>query len=883
VCPRTMQADSFMSGQTFPLQVRPKLPKKIARLEELGSNFWFSWHRPTRRLFNMLDRELWWSTDRNPKIFLRCVDQGILDSAATNETFLGAYRRVLVEFDSYQEQGLTAYKPAGLTDDDLVAYFCAEYGYHESFPNYSGGLGILAGDHCKSASDMRLPFVGIGLLYRRGYFRQRIDGNGNQIAEYPYVEAEDTPVTALKDADGRDIQVYCDFPDRRVAIKIWRVHVGRVPVLLLDTRIPENDEKGQEITRALYGGDEETRLQQEIILGIGGVRALRAAGMEPSVWHVNEGHSAFQILERIREHVVNGLSFAAAIEAVAAQTVFTTHTPVAAGHDMFPHDLLLKYLRPLIKELGVAEETVFELGRGEHGHEFDMTRLAISGARSINGVSRIHAGVSSEICRDVWPDIPPEENPIGYVTNGVHVPTFLHDDWTNLFEENLGSAWRYQLTDRALMQNIRDIPAGRFWYVSQRVKSEMLVALRERLQRQFARNQVSESHGQRMLKYIDPDNPNVLTIGFGRRFATYKRATLLFQDLDWLREIVDHDERPVVFIFAGKAHPADEPGQHMLREIHRVAGLPGMVGKILLVEGYDMGLGRLLTAGVDIWLNTPTFPMEASGTSGMKAAINGTVNLSVLDGWWGEAYDGTNGWAIPPSASHHAGEGDQNDARTLYEILQDNVIPLYYGRDDKQGYSPGWVEVCQQSMATVLPHFNSYRVLHDYACGFYGPAARRGRELAADGFAPATELADWKIRLCAAWPSVNLKLASDVADRIDHGERLRLSVDVKSTALGPDDIRVECVLRRVLCSELTVPVPQFSRDTRVRDGIRYVGDDVIAIIPLKAAAEPKQGNICRYELDCMSPWCGALTYEIRAVPQHPHLSHPYEMGLMHRL
>jgi starch phosphorylase len=678
--------------------------------------------------------------------------------------------------------------------------------------------------------------------------------------------------------------VYCDFPGRRVAIKIWRVQVGRVLVLLLDTGIPENDAKDQDITRALYGGDEETRLQQEIVLGIAGVRALRAAGMEPSVWHVNEGHAAFQVLERAREHVAQGLSFAAAIEAVAAQTVFTTHTAVAAGHDFFPHDLLLKYLHPFVKELGVDDETIFELGRSSRAQEFDMTRLAIAGARAVNGVSRIHADVSSEICRDAWPDVPPEENPIGYVTNGVHVPTFMHEEWANLLKEYLGPAWLQQLTDRSLMQNILEIPAGRFWYVSQRVKSEMLGALRERLERQFARNRVGESHGQRMLKYIDPENPDVLTVGFARRFATYKRATLLFQDLNWLREIVDNDERPVVFIFAGKAHPADQAGQDILREIHQLAGMPGMVGKILLVEGYDMGLGRLLTAGVDIWLNTPTYPMEASGTSGMKAAINGTVNLSILDGWWSEAYDGKNGWAIPPSAnSSDSDERDEHDARTLYELLQNNVIPLYYGRDEKQGYSPGWVKLCQQSMATVLPDFNSYRVLHDYACRFYGPAAQRGRTLAADNFSPATELAEWKVKLRTAWPSVELKLVSEAEGRIGHGDRLRLSVDVRSAGLTTEDIRVECVLRRITCSELPVPEPQFARDTRVDDGIRYVGDDMIAVIPLEPVNEPIHDDADRYELDCVSPWCGALTYEIRAVPWHPHLSHPYDMGLMHWL
>ncbi len=872
-----------MTGQSFSLQVLPEIPAKIQRLAELGNNFWFSWHRPTRTLFNMLDQELWWKVGHNPKVFLRCVDQNILEMAAKNETFLGAYRQVLAEFDSYLEEGVTSYAPAKLDQGSLIAYFCAEYGFHESFPVYSGGLGILAGDHCKTASDLRLPFVAVGLLYRRGYFRQRIDGHGNQVAEYPNIDPDETPVRALTDDAGNEISVYCNFPGRRVDIKIWRADVGRVPVLLLDTDVSTNSQADREITRVLYGGDTERRIQQEIILGIGGVRALRAANMQPAVWHVNEGHAAFLVLERAREKVKAGLPFPAAIEAVAAHTVFTTHTPVTAGHDYFSEELVLKYLAKFVDGLGVDTETLLGLGGcgGSHGRTFDMTRLAILGSRAVNGVSRIHAGVSSEICADVWPDIPPRENPVGYVTNGVHVPTFMEQDWADLLEQYLGPAWRYQLMDRALMESILDIPDGRFWYVNQKVKSEMLAALRERLQRQFLRNRVSESHARRMLKYIDPENPDVLTIGFGRRFATYKRATLLLNDLDLLREIVDKDDRPVVFIFAGKAHPADEPGQEVIRTIHRVAGMPGFVGKILLVEGYDMGLGRLLTSGVDVWLNTPTYPLEASGTSGMKAAINGTVNLSVLDGWWAEAYEGNNGWAIPPSAnSNDDVERDRHDARTLHEILQDNVIPLYYDRSDKFRHSPGWVQVCKQSMASVLPHFNSYRVLNDYACRFYGPAAERGKKLAADNYRVAVELAEWKMRVQTAWPKVTMRQVSPAVTQIDYNDALRLEVEVDTAGLAPEDIRVECVLRREICSELTVPLKQYANSGHAGDGVRDFDDEAVAVVPLQPEASGIAEGICRYRCEYQSPWCGALTYEVRALPRHAELSHPYEMGLM---
>ncbi len=870
-----------MAGQEFTLQVNARLPDKIGRLTDLAGNFWFSWHRPTRQLFALLDRDLWWRVGRNPKVFLRCVDQAVLDMAVENETFLASYRRVLAEFDSYCEQRPTRYAPASIGAGDLVAYFCAEYGFHDSAPLYSGGLGILAGDHCKTASDLRLPFVAVGLLYRKGYFTQRIDENGHQLVEYRHTPAENMPVVPVRDAHGGEIVVQVRFPGRLVNIKVWRADVGRVPVILLDTDVAENTEADRQITRALYGGDQTTRIQQEIVLGIGGVRAQRAAGFAPTVWHINEGHPAFMVVERACELTRGGLPFAAALEAVAACTVFTTHTVVAAGHDAFPADLVLEYLGDQVRDLGIATEAFLALGQAGNGDQrFNMTRLAVSGARSINGVSQIHGGVSANVLAGAWPDVPPQENPVGYVTNGVHVPTFMREEWSELLDQQVGAAWRFDLMDRALIDSIMNIPDGRFWYVKQRVKSETLNALRNRIGRQHTRNRVSGAHIHRLLRYIDPENANVLTIGFARRFATYKRATLLFSDLGWLQEIVDHDERPVVFIFAGKAHPADEPGQQLMREVHRVANLPQFFGKILLVEGYDIDLAGLLTAGVDIWLNNPIYPMEASGTSGMKAAINGTVNLSVLDGWWAEGYEGDNGWAVPPAAMHNGddGERDRQDARTLYEILQDDIIPLYYRRDEKLGYSPGWVEVCKRSMASVLPHFNSHRLLHDYACNYYGPAAAQGRLVAAQDFAPARELAEWKARVHAAWGGVALRLAQPVVERIAFDAKAPLEVAVRLNGLTTRDVRVECLLHRELCSEVAVPVRQYSHHGRAGDGVRHLGTETVFVAPLVPQAE--QGEEVVYRLDLASPWCGGLRYSIRALPQHRHLTHPHETGLM---
>ncbi len=871
-----------MTGQQFSLHVAPRLPERIARLNDLASNLWFSWHRPTRHLFELLDRELWWRTGRNPRVFLRCVDQSVLEMAASNDTFLGAYRRALAEYDAYLEQRTAGYKPAGLAPDDLIAYFCAEFGYHESFPIYSGGLGILAGDHCKTASDLGLPFVAVGLLYRQGYFNQRIDEHGQQIAEYSDIDADDAPVRPALDAAGKEVIVVCDLAGRQVAVKAWQADVGRIPVLLLDTDLPQNDPADRQITRKLYGGDSQTRLQQEIILGVAGVRALRAAGISPRVWHINEGHAAFQIVERIRELVAGGLDLNAAVEAVASCTVFTTHTPVSAGHDVFDREVVLSYFRNLIGEMGIGEQGFLNLGTESGTHSgFNMTRLALTGARNVNGVSRIHRHATAAICASNWPEIAPAENPIGFVTNGVHVPTFMQTEWADLLEQSIGPSWRYHLMDRDLVRQIQDIPDGRFWYVGQQVKTAMLIGLRDRLRRQHARNQLSEAHAHRLLKYLDPERPDVLTVGFGRRFATYKRATLLLQDLGWLKDIVDKDDRPVVFIFAGKAHPADRPAQLLMQELHRVSSLPEFSGKLLLVEGYDMGLGRLLTSGVDVWLNTPVHPMEASGTSGMKAAINGTVNVSVLDGWWAEAYDGENGWAIPPSTQiNDPAERDRHDSRTLYEILQDEVIPLYYARDERLGYSPGWVRKCKRSMSSILPHFNMNRTVHDYSVLYYGPAARRGRQLAADGHAVARSLAAWKHTVRTAWPGVALRLTSSVGNRIDFNGSVTLEVDVTLNGLSTSDIRLECIVSRELCSDITVPVRQFADRGIAEPGLRQVGTEHVFVQLFAAVGPAEASGVHRYRVELRPPWCGALHFKVRAVPWHTQLSHPYELGLM---
>jgi starch phosphorylase len=871
-----------MPNTLFPLQVAPTIPPAIGRLVDLTRNFLFSWSPATGQLFRSLDSVLWRKTEGNPKLFLRCVDQNLLDHAANDPKFLSAYQAVLADFDRYVTNDGHA-DGTELEKDDLIAYFCAEFGFHESFPIYSGGLGILAGDHCKTASDLALPFVGVGLLYRQGYFNQRIDRNGQQLSEYPYIDPRNTPLTPALKADGKEVRVTCPFGERSVAVRVWKAAVGRVTVLFLDTDVEENTPDDRKIAHVLYGGDHELRLQQESVLGVGGVRALRALGLHPTVWHINEGHAAFSVLERLREHTRAGLPFAAALEATAVSTLFTTHTPVSAGHDLFPPDRVAQHFETFPPELGITPEQMLDLGRSpEQRDAFNMTRLAIRGSSAVNGVSKIHGKVTSRLYQSTWPDIPPAENPIGYVTNGVHVPTFQRQAWSALLDRHLGANWRAQLMDRTLIDRILKIPDAQFWSTNQNVKSQLLRVLRERLSVQHTRNGLSEAHIQRLLKLVHPDNPDVLTIGFARRFATYKRATLLLTDLRWLEQLVSIEDRPVLFVFAGKAHPADEPAQFMMREMQRISSQPPFIGKILLVEGYDMGISRVLTSGVDVWLNNPVYPLEASGTSGMKAAINGTVNLSVLDGWWAEAYDGKNGWGIPPSPEGQgAGDRDRQDAISIYEILQDELIPLYYARNQELGYSPDWVALCKRSMASILPHFNSERVLHDYLRSFYAPAAHNRRAIAADDFRVARALAEWKARVFAAWPGVQLAPMQLPVSEVGFHDSVRVEVEVVLNGLAPSDIRVECVVHRAMCSELTVPVRRYAESKHAMQGVTYVEDETVLVEALEPS-QPSDGK-CRYALDLKPPWAGTLLYEVRAMPKHPNLAHPYELGLMRKL
>ena len=840
----------------FLLEVNPRLPPQLSRLSEIASNLWYCWSRPTRHLLARLHPQLWDAVSHSPTAFLKQIDESRLLQALDDESFMRDYREVCKSYDDYHADTDMRIGAGGWRQDDRVAYFCAEFGFHESLPIYSGGLGILAGDHCKAASDARVPLIGVGLLYRQGFFTQTIDAAGNQVVSYADSDFANLPVAPAM-VDGKALTVSVDFPGRSVTARVWQARAGHVGLYFLDTDSTQNSDADRDITYRLYGGDRRRRLEQEIILGVGGVRALNALGITPAAWHINEGHAAFLILERARVLTAAGMTFAAAMEQVAANVVFTTHTPVPAGHDHFDAALLEQYFADFSRGANIDFPALFALGRSDGSPEFNMTALAARGSRFRNAVSRVHCGVASQMLGGLWPQIPPEENPIDYVTNGVHVATFLAPEWADTFERHLGDRWHDRAGQREWLERLLDVPDHVVWALHQRLKSKMLHLVRHRVSVQNAHNHGSEAHAERMLRLANPDSPDVLTIGFARRFATYKRAALLFQDRERLLKLMSQSNRPVLLIFAGKAHPADLPGQAVIHEIAEIARTPEFEDKVLLLEGYDLHLARRLVSGVDVWLNNPLYPLEASGTSGMKAGMNGVLNLSVLDGWWAEGYERGNGWAVKPVLHEASTESrDRQEARALYEILEDQIIPLYYARDDS-AYSKGWARMAKHSIATILPRFNATRMLSEYLHKFYMPAAgehHRFHERPDD----ATQLAAWKDRVRSAWPHVAVRRVDTPQARIVLGETITLEVMVRLAGLSTADLAVEVTFTRALAVD-DVPVEQkffFRPDGDPADGWQ------------------------RFVIPLAPEFCGRLDYVIRIYPTHHLLTHRFELGLM---
>jgi starch phosphorylase len=839
------------------MAVFPAIPARIVRLHDLAYNLWWTWNPEAQTLFETVDPELWQTSEHNAVRVLMESDPERLTQLAKDKSFLARYDAVLAAFDAYMHAddtwfGRTFPEAAG----KMIAYFSAEFGLHESLPIYSGGLGILAGDHCKEASDLGLPFVGVGFLYPQGYFRQRISREGKQEAIYEKLHFAEVAARPATDHNGREVVIGVELPGRTVYAKVWHIQVGRISLYLMDTDVEPNGANDRVLSARLYGGDHEMRIAQEIMLGIGGVRALRALGLDPLVWHMNEGHAAFLGLERARE-LVQGLDidFDVAREIAAANAVFTTHTPVAAGNDVFNFDLVERYFSDFWPQLRLDRERFQALAAEQTswGVGFSMTVLALRLSAHHNGVSRLHGDVSRHMWHFLWPEIDASEVPIGSITNGVHTATWLAPRLANLYSRYLGADWYAHLDEPRLWEHIYDIPDVELWRVHGELKGDLVAYARQRLERN--RRRVGE--GTAALAAAGTIlNPQALTLGFARRFATYKRATLLFRDPERLARLLNDPERPVQIVFAGKAHPADQPGQDFIRQVYEYSRQPEFEGKIVFLEDYDIDMARHLVSGCDVWLNTPIRPHEASGTSGQKASLNGLPNCSILDGWWEEGYNGKNGWAIGERREYQDDTTrDDADAAALYAILENDVVPLYY-EQGADSVPHSWIQVMKEAIRTVAPAFSMGRMVKEYVEQLYIPALRYGKTLDADGYKVARELADWERFVRTAWPDVVLSAEGPREGQLARESPAEVTATVQLGKLRPQDVRVELVA------------------ARDENGVLHERH-VVVMEPTSASADGARRYVAQLQPDTN----GSLVYGVRVVPHHESQRHPLELGL----
>jgi starch phosphorylase len=705
-----------------------RLPERIGRLDELAHNLWWSWYPQARDLFRALDYPLWRASGHNPVKQLHDINSDKLQTAATDPNFLTLYDSIISAFDadmSAAETWLTANNPDLLRG--LVAYFSMEFAIHNSLPIYAGGLGILAGDICKEASDLGLPLVGVGFMYPQGYFHQRISADGWQEEIYRQLDFNEAPINPVPSPQGRGPLAEVRLENRSVSVGVWQVQVGRTTIYLLDTNVEENSPQDRQLSARLYIADRELRIEQEIVLGIGGVRVLRALGIEPTIWHANEGHTAFMTLERIREEMQKGVTFAQAAQRVRATTIFTTHTPVPAGHDIFPVQLVERYFHSYWDSLGIDRETFLKLGQqdGIGDQAFSMSALALRMADRRNAVSSLHGTVSRKLWHVLWPEVQEDEVPILHVTNGIHVPTWVAPELGQLYEKYLGQDWVKRQDDPSLWQHVLDIPDDKLWEIRKLLKRKLRAAILERAQKRWAEGEATPQQVLAIGALLDPD---VLTIGFIRRFTDYKRPALIFQDIERLKRIVKDNWYPVQIIFAGKSHPADFPSKHLLHQVYALASNREFQGRIAFVEDYDIHIAHYLVQGVDVWLNTPRRLREACGTSGMKASLNGVLHLSIRDGWWHEGYNGANGWAIGDDLVPIDPESENNaDAEALYRLLEEEIVPLYYDRD-RSGVPQRWMRIVKEAIRSVVPLFCARRMLKEYTEQMYMPAVRSLRD-----------------------------------------------------------------------------------------------------------------------------------------------------------
>ncbi len=849
----------------WPIQVSvvPRVPEGLESLRNIAFNLWWSWNYDALELFCELDAELWETCGHSPIKMLRLVKQNRLEAAAKDKGYRERVEKVHDRLEAYlhrKETWFTRNLPKEKKDSPLVAYFSAEFGFHESLPNYSGGLGILAGDHCKSASDLGLPFVAVGLLYRFGYFSQKINRDGWQEASAIDNVFQDLPIREALASDGKTpVVVELAMPGRAVRAKAWEVRIGLTRLILMDTDLTENAPEDRRITYQLYGGDHEMRIQQEIVLGIGGVRALAAMGLQPSVFHMNEGHAAFLGLERIHRLVKEAkLSFVEALQSVAASSVFTTHTPVPAGNDAFSPKLMEKYFGSYVAECQIGFQDLLKLGRPWEYNEdepFSMTILALRISRQANGVSAIHGKVSRGMWQSVWPGVPKAEIPIRHVTNGIHTFTWMAPEIRALLEKAGGVMTEEDLAKAEEWKKRVAFKDKEYWTTHQKMKLRLLQFVRANVRTQRLRNGARPAEIRETDQMLDP---KALTIGFARRFATYKRAALLFRDLDKLAQIVNDPARPVQFLFAGKSHPADEGGKKLIQQIVQISQLPQFKDRIVFVENYDFNVARHLYHGCDVWLNNPTRPLEASGTSGEKVITSGCLNFSVRDGWWDEAFDGTNGWAIGDDTFRLEPEvQDEFDSFSIYEILKHEIVPLYFDQDG-DGVPKRWIERVRRSLLTIGPVYNTSRMVADYAGEFYRRAAEKGRMFAESGWKKSKELAVWKDKVRLAWGKVRANAVTwngSIRTTMNVGDTVPVTANVFLGDLQAEEVAVEAYLKAVEPGG-TSKVVRLEPQGEVKDGWQGYGGRV---------SVEDSGN---------------FKFNVRIRPSHPSLTQAHELRLI---
>ena len=854
------------------INVKSHIPEALKKLDELSHNLWWCWNTEALDLFSSLDTELWHQVRRNPIDLLRSIDYDRLIELSKNEEIIRKMNKVYADFRKYMDVKPNPKRAS-------VAYFCMEYGLSHVLKIYSGGLGILAGDYLKEASDSNVDMVAVGFLYRYGYFTQSLSMDGQQIANYEPQDFDRLPIERVLDADGNQVIVDVPYPNFMVHATLWRANVGRISLYLLDTDNELNSEYDRRITHSLYGGDWENRIKQEYLLGIGGMLALNKLGIKKDVYHCNEGHAALCNVQRLAEYVESGLSFNQALELVRASSLYTVHTPVPAGHDYFDEGLFNKYMNQFPARLGISWDDFMGMGRtnpGDKNEKFCMSTFLCKTCQEVNGVSWLHGRVSQQMFRGIWPGyLPsperldhaerthdeweeiynpnPEESHVGYVTNGVHLPTWCAKEWQAVYKKYLGAEYYHDQSNEKIWEKILQVPDEVIWNTRVQLKNKLIDYIRRRFRENWLKNQGDPSM---VVSLLDKINPNALLIGFARRFATYKRAHLLFSDLDRLSKIVNNPKYPVQFLFAGKAHPADGAGQGLIKKIYDISQRPEFMGKILFLDNYDMQLARRLVSGVDIWMNTPTRPLEASGTSGEKALMNGVVNLSVLDGWWYEGYREGAGWALTDRRTYeNQDHQDKLDASTIYSMLEQEIIPLYYARN-RQGFSENWVRTVKNSIARIAPHYTMKRQLDDYYTRFYNPLAARFHAISADNNRIARDIAAWKESVAERWDSI--KVVSST-----RSENLQSASLISGKEFTVRHVVDEQGLDDAVGIDLVVMTGT--------DGNEHVSE----VLPMKLVS--REGNLHTFELTASIDLAGSYKVAYRLYPKNPQLANRQDM------